>query len=247
MILVDNRKGSAELEAPLTAIGLPVRSTRLEYGDVAVEGRGEGGKPIKIGIELKTLPDLVASLRSGRLQGHQLPGLRETYTYSFLLVEGELHYSKKGLLTRRVGAYQFRPLGGHMTVNELFKRVVVLYLRGGLLPLWVATRRDTIQVITALYQTFTDKNLDEHTSHLGVHQPPALVKVSDFRRAIMQWPGIGLHMSKAAELEFGGSLIRAAIAQAHVWATIATTDTHGKTKQFGEAKAEKLMTFLRGL
>ena len=34
------------------------------------------------------LPDLVSSLRTGRLSGHQLPGLVSSFDFSYLLVEG---------------------------------------------------------------------------------------------------------------------------------------------------------------
>ena len=68
MILVDYRRGSHELKAPLLALGLPVEETTLDYGDLLFEGRGEGGKPVTVAIEYKKFGELMTSMRTGRLQ-----------------------------------------------------------------------------------------------------------------------------------------------------------------------------------
>src|SRR6266446_2939294 len=122
MIFVDYRQGSHELVAPLQALGLPVEETTLEFGDVAFEGRGEGGKPVSIGIEFKKLGELVQALRTQRLQGYQLKGMRKAFDYSYLFVEGELLYGDAGGLLRRKGKRALVPLPGQMSVSELLKR-----------------------------------------------------------------------------------------------------------------------------
>uniref|UniRef100_A0A6M3K7S3 Putative nuclease n=1 Tax=viral metagenome TaxID=1070528 RepID=A0A6M3K7S3_9ZZZZ len=85
-ILVDDRVGSIEIAKHLK---IPVEVTRLEYGDFAFFGNGPDDAIISVGIERKTLGDLVNSMQSGRLSGHQLIGLVETYNIIYLLVEGE--------------------------------------------------------------------------------------------------------------------------------------------------------------
>ena len=246
MLFVDYRAGSHELVAPLQALGLPIEETTLEFGDVAFEGRGEGGKPVSVGIEYKKLGELVASLRSQRLQGYQLKGMRKAFDYSYLFVEGELLYGEDGGLLRRKGKRAFTPLAGSMSVSELLKRIYVLHLRGGLNPWWCSSRGDTLQAISALYRTWTDVDLDKHKSHLGIYNAPPLVPVSDVRRAMSAWPHIGLRASLAVEKQFGGSICRAVNAPVETWANIQTIDDKGKARKIGTKTAENIVSFLNG-
>jgi len=71
---IDKRDGSDYLCEPLKQLGLRRISTS-PFADLAFTGRGNDDAPIEVGIEFKKLDDLVTSLRSGRLQGHQLPGM----------------------------------------------------------------------------------------------------------------------------------------------------------------------------
>ena len=84
-LLVDDRVGSIELVKHLK---LACEATRLEYGDFAFFGNGPDDQILSIGIERKTLSDLVNSMQSGRLSGHQLIGLVDTYHIVYLLIEG---------------------------------------------------------------------------------------------------------------------------------------------------------------
>jgi ERCC4-type nuclease len=178
MLLIDDRAGSEELAKPLRAMGLPVTLERLEFGDVAFIGRGQAGTEVSVGIEFKQLGELVQALRTERLAGHQLPGMRECYDFSYLLIEGPWLYDKSGRLQRRSKMSKaLKPLGGSMSISELLKRVFVLHLAGGLNPLWTSSRQDTLSVIRDLYRTWTDKALDEHKSHLAVYTPPAPIYV----------------------------------------------------------------------
>ncbi len=247
MIFVDYRQGSHELVAPLQALGLPVEETTLEFGDVAFEGRGEGGKPVSIGIEFKKLGELVQALRTQRLQGYQLKGMRKAFDYSYLFVEGELLYDTKGGLLRRKGKGRvFTPLAGQMSVAEIWKRIYVLHLRGGLNPVWTVNRGDTLQAISALYHTWVDTDLDAHKSHLGIYNAPSLVPISEFRRAVSAWPSVGYRTSLAIEKQFGGSLKRAVNASVGTWANIQTVDDKGKARKIGMKVALQIHTFLNG-
>ncbi len=250
MIYVDDRAGSKELIAPLLKEGLPVESTRLDFGDLMWEGRGEGGKPVTIGVEFKQLGELVGSLRSQRLQGYQLHGMRDgpkpVFDFAYLLIEGELLYGTDGGLLRRKGKRAFAPMAGSMSVSELFKRVFVLHLRGGLNPWWSSCRRDTLQAISALYHTWTDTDLDKHKSHLGIYNAPSLIPISDCRRCLYTFPGIGMRASLAVEQHFGGSLKRAVNASIETWAEIRTTDDSGNQRRLGTKIASQIVTFLNG-
>lgn len=87
MILVDARQGSAELIPNLQRLNVSVEKTSLEFGDFAFEGNGQHGK-VAVGIERKTLHDMLACIEDSRYAGHQRPGMRGLYDVSLLIVEG---------------------------------------------------------------------------------------------------------------------------------------------------------------
>ena len=219
MLLVDYRAGSAELLAPLRKMGLPAESGDLA-ADLAWEGRGEKDVPVMVGVEFKKLGELVQSLRTQRLQGHQLLKMREHFQFCYLLVEGILHYDSQGRLLRRSGRRTFNPLPGQMDVSELFKRLLVLHLRGGLSVITTTHRRDTLQWIKALYHTWTDKALDAHDSHIAIYQPPTLVPISEFRGFFSRIDGLGLRKTIPVEQHFHGSIRRAVNASKAEWMSI---------------------------
>jgi hypothetical protein len=258
MILVDYRQGSAELKEPLCKMGLPVemQQTTLDFGDFAFVGRGAKGKEVTIGIEFKKVRELVAALRSQRLQGHQMVGMRNTYDtgydHSYLLIEGEVLYDSKGRLQRREGRKRFSRLDtrvlleGSMTVGELFKRVNVLHLCGGLNPWWCQTRSDSLQAIASLYHTWTDTDLDKHKSHLAIYTAPPLVPVSGFRMIASTLPGVGRHVSLALEQRFDSDFTEVCKASVGQLAGVVITDERGKMRRLGHKLAGQIHDFLRG-
>lgn len=250
MLLVDYRQGSEELIDPLRARGLEVVETELAFGDLAFEGKGPGGTPVDVGVEFKKLEELVAAIRSGRLTGHQLPGMRSAtedqpplYDYAWLVIEGVIQADRQGKLTKRVGRAFIRPLAGGMTVNELYKRLLSIQMGWGVSWVFTSDRRETLQFLDALYRFWTDRALDEHASHLDLHKPPTLEAVSPFRQTVSGplFPGVSLKTSLAVEQAFNGSLRRAVTAPIETWAAIETTDKHGNTKRLGRSRAERII------
>ncbi len=252
MLFVDDRAGSKELAEPLRKLGVPVETTRLDFGDVMWEGRGEGGTPVLIGVEFKQLRELVQALRTERLQGYQMLGMRETYKYSYLLVEGGLHYDKQGrLLTRAYKRSRFNThpplMPGQMSVQELLKRKHVLHLCGGLNPVFTANRSDTLQEIIALYHCWTDQDLDKHKSHIAAYQAPSLIAISDFRRTVKTFPHIGNRASAIVEAYFVGNLARATAASVDEWASLETTDDSGRSRRLGLKVAQDIYDYCHGI
>lgn len=207
MLLVDSRIGSADLAKPLADMGLPVELTQLEFADVAFAGRGNNDVMVMVGIELKKLPDLVASLRTGRLSGHQLPGLvgpDSVYDFSWLLVEGTYRPTAKGVIEVPGRFGQWHPLQGKMPLSELEKRVVTLEMLGGLHVRYTASRAQTLHFIANLFHWFNDQSMDRHTSHISaVHTPSSIVRVSDVRKTFATLPGVGVRTSLFVEQRFG--------------------------------------------
>ena len=250
MLLIDYREGSHDLVAPLKkALGASnVEETELPSGDLAFTGRGEGGVPVEIGIEFKKLSELIGSVRTGRLQGYQLPAMQESgYDFKWLLVEGEWIISPQGLLMqwKRDGKRRkLVPMHGQMSVSELHKRINVFYLLRGVISWPTLNREHTLKWIEAMYQTWTDQDLDEHKSHIAIHQPASIALLSPFRQAVNYWPEVGLRVSLAAEQKFG-SIQQAAGGTNSEWANLTTVDKNGKSRRFGEKSAAKVVKFLQ--
>jgi ERCC4-type nuclease len=61
---------------------------RMQFGDFSWLGNGPDGAPWSIGVERKTIGDMIQSITSDRFSGHQLPGLLNTYNAVYVLVEG---------------------------------------------------------------------------------------------------------------------------------------------------------------
>jgi ERCC4-type nuclease len=87
MIYCDDRIGSKELRDIIRRIGAPCELQRLEYGDAAFEGNGPSGV-ITVGVERKTLSDMLGCIEDSRYAAHQRPGMMSLYSKSFLCIEG---------------------------------------------------------------------------------------------------------------------------------------------------------------
>lgn len=248
MILVDYRekesnKGSPGLWEDLKKANLPIQQDKLDGGDLMFLGNGPDGKEVTVGVEFKKTRDLLDSLRSKRLQGHQLHEL-QAYDFRFLLIEGEWKHNDAGQVTMRSGYKDWSAVKGNFSASELDKAALGLVLRGGLHYIKeTTTRRDTVRWIESLYRNFTDVAWDDHTSHTGVYRPTGLVRPSPFRYFIMGIAGVGLKTSKAVEAFFtnpstGKASPRHAVA--------ARADTWQQIDGIGKKGAEQIDRFLEG-
>lgn len=251
MMLIDDRAGSAPFAARLKSAGVPVLLTRLEYGDFAFSGKGVGGSETLIGVEHKTLSDLIASIRSGRLTGNredgtpgQLPGMRQIYQFSFLMVQGDWKAAEQGEILQRAGRRRGLDWGvvpGGMSATELDKHLLTYQLCGGIYY-WPTRDIDhSTRALVSLYRWATDKALDKHTSHLMPSQPDGWVQTSQTCDAIRAWPGIGAKAAMAAESHFG-TVLAAASGSVEEWAELSAG-----SRKFGRLSAAKVWKFLRGI
>ena len=171
MLQLDDRVGSAELAEPLRTLGVPVEVTRLQYGDAQFLGNGpDGESTILVGVERKTISDLIQCVKDGRLAGDQLPGLVANYNSPWLVVEGIWREGDDGLLQ----VYKGRTWDSHrvnpITATQI--RRVLLWLRSqaGFETIQTASRSDTVVFLRDLYQWW-QKPWDEHTSLHQRHKP----------------------------------------------------------------------------
>lgn len=105
-IYIDDRAGSRDLMSHLT---VPAELTRIEYGDAMVIGNGPSGI-VTVGVEVKSISDLLQSMNTGRLQGRrmdgspgQIQGMLESYDHSWLLYYGVVRPGDKNELQVRRG------------------------------------------------------------------------------------------------------------------------------------------------
>jgi ERCC4-type nuclease len=207
MIILDDREGSRELADAIRRAGIECEVQRMEYGDCCWMGNGPEG-PCLIGVERKTVQDLLASMRTGRLVGHQLAGMSEEYHAMYLIVEGMtredpdsgllLHYRRGGWEEVRVGQQRFMwsELEAYLTSID---SLIGIHVRRS------ATPRETVSLIRTLYQWW-QKSWDQHSTHKVLYTPlpqhSLLVKPSVLRRVAAQLPMIGYERSGAVEKHF---------------------------------------------
>lgn len=207
MIDIDDRIGSVEL-----AKHLPEEIThvcRLTFGDAAFLGNGPEG-PVPIGIERKKVPDLVSSMETGRLSGHQLVGMRARYELVYLLVEGFWRpNTKTGTLEIMKGGKWREYRAGRRQYN--FKAVASylqsLVMFGGV-HIWISQSiYASCQWLQGLYEWW-QKPWEAHKSHLRFqifHEPGTAVplrKPSLLRRLVKELPDVGWEKSRALEKRF---------------------------------------------
>jgi ERCC4-type nuclease len=225
VLFIDDRVGSKDLLRPLQLFGVPAELMRLEFGDFALIGRGENGTPVHVGIELKETRDLLKSLHSGRFAGHQLQGLLTTYDRVWLLTEGIWRASDEGVLETFQGGWKPVSAGPRRVMaREIETWILSLAIRGGIAHHHCSTRADTIRWLSVLYHWWSDKDMDQHKSHLAFHQPDldrALLETPSLaRRVAKELPGIGWEKSRAVEDHFRGSVRRMACAPMQEWTQI---------------------------
>ena len=212
MIYVDNRVGSKEL-FHLFPKG-KVELVHMEYADFSFMGCGEDGQ-ISVGIERKTISDFVNSMTSGRLSGHQLIGLMNSYHYIYLILEGIFRASpENGILEIwRGGGWQEYTAGKRrFMARDIWTFMNTIQVVCGLHCYHCSRDTDTVQYIMALHHWWT-KEYAEHRGHLQPHTGVTveLSRQSLVRRVAAQLDGIGWEKAKAIDQRFGsvGELVGA--------------------------------------
>lgn len=124
VIIVDQReKASGLIDLLLRESSLQLRLQSLAYGDIIIG---------PIGIERKTAPDFLSSLKDGRLFS-QLIGLRQYYRKRILILEGHSqlddqlreHYALRGAFLRVAAGLQV-PVLRTLSMRETVRVVVHL-------------------------------------------------------------------------------------------------------------------------
>lgn len=197
---------------PLFPTGIDVSIGRLDFGDFMFLGNGPEDTLVSIGIERKSLKDLLNSMTTGRLSGHQIPGMVQQYNYCYILVEGIWRFNPMSgtLETLNGPVWEDVCLGQRrFMAKEVIGFLNTLAIKVGVHVVFSDNRKESIQVVCALYHWWNTKQWDEHSSHLSpnkAHKGPAgeinLIKPSLVRRVAAEIKGIGWGKSRAVDGHF---------------------------------------------
>ena len=203
MIYIDNRTGSKELHHLFPRGSAEL--THLEYADFMFTGHYKDGD-IAVGIERKRIGDFVNSMCSGRLSGHQLVGMMNSYHYLYLVIEGMFRANPQcGLLEvwRKGGWQEYRAGKRRFMMRDIWAFMNTIQVTCGVHCYHTSTESDTAQYILALHHWWT-KEYAEHRGHLQPNTGTVveLSKQSVVRRVASTLDGIGWEKAKALDLRF---------------------------------------------
>ena len=210
-ITVDDREGSGKLAPLLAGRGLPVSLGRIPFGDISFVGSGMGGEPVTVGVEVKTVRDVLQCITNGRFAGYQLPGLVQSYQQVYLLIVGEVKACiGNGLLqVRGHGGWQDATVGSRRFMyKDLHTWLLTIQIKGGIGIVTCSNYNEAILWLSGLWGWWTVKGWEEHKAHLALNTTmesqlrdrALLIQPSLVRRVAAQLPGVGFDKSgKIAE------------------------------------------------
>ncbi len=172
MVLVDDREGSRSFLNPIRHLGGSASIERLDAADFAFCGNGPDG-PVAIGIERKTVPDLIESMRGRRLSGHQVRLLSSCYDLQFLIVEGQFRPNPDSHLleTRNVDwGKWYNGFGKPIHYGEIASYLIGLDANG--IPVMrTGSESETAAWVVWLWKYY-QKPWTDHKSLRSIYAPP---------------------------------------------------------------------------
>jgi ERCC4-type nuclease len=173
IIQIDDRTGSKELAQYFPPGSYELR--RLDSADFMFDGVGSDGHPIVIGIERKTVHEIIGDY--DRFVANQLEALMNTYHYAYLVVEGPFRPSARGGYVElwEKGKWQERSYGPQTAGTSyigLIGKLNTLRRLYGITVVRSATSFETAAIVRALAVWF-GKDWSEHKScNVIYHEPP---------------------------------------------------------------------------
>lgn len=211
MILVDNKSGRVtpggrepqkEILAHIHRAGVKAELTSLEFGDACFEGNGPNGKMV-IGVERKTVGDMLNCIDDARYSAHQRPGMLAMYQKSVLMIEGVWKPDiQSGYLLELVNTLTWRPYRQRSLMvryNKLFRYLLSVQF-SGVTVIWSRDMEQTAYNICEIYHWF-QKPWDHHTSLLEMQKlniPALNGRPTLVQRWAAELDGVGVKHSTAA-------------------------------------------------
>ena len=207
---------------------LRTKLTTLDAADFAFRGNGPKGE-VQVGVERKTIGDLVGSMMSARLGAIQLPKLLQDYDHVWLVVEG---WWRPGLddqievnVIRNQRDYastylKWMPSRFSLTYSQLDRYLCSLEVMGTVHVRRTADPLETCAFLADAYHWW-QKAWKQHHSHDVVQKMavPAKVltrKLTQLRKTAASLPTLGAEQSRLAEAYFG-SIVEMVCADENQW------------------------------
>ena len=172
-VLADHREKSNKIVKELIELGVSVKTGQLDSADYLLSG--------KVGVELKKVPDFVASIIDGRLL-EQVRNLKKNFEKAVLIIEGEEDiYS-----VRKVHANAIR---GMLSSIVLDFHVPVLYTKNP---------QDTAGLLAVMAKREQDTSRDFSYHE---HKPHSLKEQQEF--LVSSLPGVGVQTARSLLEHFG--------------------------------------------
>lgn len=206
MIKIDNRVGSKEL----VDLFPPGRAqlSNLRYADLTFTGNGPDDCIWSIGIERKRIRDLLNSMVTGRLTGHQVVGLCNCYDAVYLIIEGIWRTNRNGfieILKRKV--WELLYFGQRaFTAQEVFGFLNSLLIFRGIIVWQTRNAQETVSLALALQHWWSYKKFDNHKSFEAPHLPFACLNKNHGLNLVgqiaMGLPDVGVTRAKGIQKQF---------------------------------------------
>lgn len=205
MILVDTSVGSKELMPIIRGMGVMCEKVPLSYADACFEGKGPDGT-ISVGIERKTLHDMLSCIEDSRYVSHQRIGMQNMYQVSLLIIEGYWRPNEKGFLMESrdgVSWWVCRPRGKPVMYATL-RRYLISIRYSGVGVIFTRDMKHTAHDICEEFH-YHQKDWDKHTS-LRQIQKMAIPQLGGKPSLTLKWAnaltGSGIVLSENAERIF---------------------------------------------
>ena len=204
-MLIDDRAGSRELALipPLNEIAM---ITRLDAGDVAITGNGPTGL-LSIGVEAKSVSDLLQSEGNGRLRD-QLECMLKCYDVSWLLTYGQYRAGPFNRLEVMRGRWRTHRVGNHDVPFGYLEGVLLTANAAGVSHKHVHDEEQAAAWLAVL-ERWWDKPWDRHRSFHKFNRSGAHGVVPDIAPDLLQrmriaadLPGVGWERALAAAVSF---------------------------------------------
>lgn len=212
MIQVDARTGSGHLVPILNNLGAEAEAVHLDFGDVSFPMNGPAGL-LTVGVEVKTIPDLISSMISRRLTTRQLPGMRQNYDVVMLAILGRVKRDLTGGIVE--GKYgKWFPLQTSLSWDQLEGMKASLRYAYGVIVVEFETAKDFCCWLK-VQEKWASRKWEDHQSHLPSHQifnaevgersgllPALPLEPTNTYLAACAIPGIGMALAKKLAQDF---------------------------------------------
>lgn len=214
MILCDNQAGSSALFPYLQRMTTDVILTRIDppFADCAWIGNGpDEQQQLRVGVEYKTLDDVLKCIDDGRFAGHQVDGLVEYYDRRYLVWEAHIRVDRE---TGGIQEYSWRKKEWEyvyhnrqvLSSRDIDHWMTTIEEQAQFRTVWCRDKYESARWIANKHSWYTAKGWNDHTALKQFHVPPpptaSFETPSLLRRWVKELDGFRWERALAAEKVF---------------------------------------------